>query len=117
MERRFEVRLEELLDDAVSDSRIPNGMLDRLERFVQPFAAQLTSNKQRESKQREHVQEYVAGLCSDVKRKNAETIAYLHDQERHALQKFIACARPPFPAVRRGEFFACAVRASHKVKL
>lgn len=84
MERRFEVRLEELLDDAVLDSRIPNGMLDRLERFVEPFAARLTS-----SEQREHVEEYVAGLCSDVKRKSSETIAYLHDQERHAIQKFI----------------------------
>jgi SRSO17 transposase len=84
MERRFQVRLEELLDDAVLDSRIPNGMLDRLERFVGPFAARLTS-----SEQREHVREYVAGLCSDVKRKNSETIAYLHDQERHAMQKFI----------------------------
>jgi SRSO17 transposase len=84
MERRFEIRLEELLDDAVLDSRIPNGMLDRLERFVEPFAARLTSGEQRE-----HVQEYVAGLCSDVKRKNSETIAYLHDQERHAIQKFI----------------------------
>lgn len=84
MERRFEIRLEGLLDDAVLDSRIPNGMLDRLERFVEPFAACLTSGEQRE-----HVQEYVAGLCSDVKRKNSETIAYLHDQERHAIQKFI----------------------------
>ncbi len=84
MERRFEVRLEELLDDAVLDARIPNGMLDRLERFVGPFAACLTS-----SEQREHVREYVAGLCSDVKRKSSETIAYLHDQERHAIQKFI----------------------------
>ena len=84
MERRFEVRLEELLDDAVLDFRIPNGMLGRLERFVEPFAARLTSGEQRE-----HVREYVAGLCSDVKRKNSETIAYLHDQERHAIQKFI----------------------------
>jgi SRSO17 transposase len=84
MERRFEIRLEELFDDAVLDSRIPNGMLDRLERFVEPFAACLTSGEQGE-----HVREYVAGLCSDVKRKNSETIAYLHDQERHAIQKFI----------------------------
>jgi SRSO17 transposase len=84
MERRFEVRLEELLDDAVLDSRIPKGMLDRLERFVEPFAARLSG-----SEQREHVREYVAGLCSDVKRKNSETIAYLHDQERYAMQKFI----------------------------
>src|SRR3972149_7026182 len=87
MERRFDVRLEELLEDAVLDPRIPKGMLDRLEQFVEPFAARLTS-----SEQREHVREYVAGLCSDVKRKNSEMIAYLHDQERHALQKFIGQA-------------------------
>jgi SRSO17 transposase len=84
MERRFELRLEELLDDAVLDPRIPQGMLDRLERFVEPFAACLMS-----SQQQEHAWEYMAGLFSDVKRKNAETIAYLHDQERQAMQKFI----------------------------
>jgi SRSO17 transposase len=84
MERRFELRLEQLLDDAVLDRRVPEGMLDRLERFVEPFGACLIS-----SEQREHVWEYVAGLFSDVKRKNAETIAYFHDQDRQALQKFI----------------------------
>jgi hypothetical protein len=84
MERRFELRLEELLEDAVLDLRIPEGMLDRLERFVEPFAARLTS-----SEQGQHAREYVAGLCSDVKRKNSETIAYLHDQDRQAMQKFI----------------------------
>ena len=84
MERRFEIRLEELLEDAVLDRRIPEGMLDRLERFVKPFAAILESDAQRR-----HLREYVAGLFSDVKRKNAETIAYLHDQDRQAMQKFI----------------------------
>jgi SRSO17 transposase len=84
MERRFELRLEELLEDAVLDPQIPGGMLDRLERFVEPFAACLGSNEQRQ-----HVWEYMGGLFSDVKRKNAETIAYFHDQERQALQKFI----------------------------
>ena len=84
MERRFELRLEELLEDAVLDPRIPEGILDRLERFVEPFAARLTSNEQRQ-----HAREYVAGLFSDVKRKNSETIAYLHDQDRQAMQKFI----------------------------
>ena len=39
MERRFDLRLEELLEDAVLDPRIPEGMLDRLERLVEPFAA------------------------------------------------------------------------------
>ncbi len=81
MERRFDVRLEELLEDAVLDPRIPKGMLDRLEQFVEPYAARLTS-----SEQQGHVREYVSGLCSDVKRKNSEMIAYLHDQERHAAE-------------------------------
>jgi SRSO17 transposase len=84
MERRFELRLEELLEDAVLDPRIPRGMLDRLERFVKPFAAIMESPEQQH-----HLWEYVGGLFSDVKRKNAETIAYFHDQDRQALQKFI----------------------------
>ena len=84
MERRFELRLEELLEDAVLDPRVPEGMLDRLERFAEPFAAILESPEQQR-----HLWEYVAGLFSDVKRKNAETIAYFHDQDRQALQKFI----------------------------
>ena len=84
MERRFELRLEELLEDAVLDPRIPEGMLDRLERFVKPYAAIMESPAQQQ-----HLWEYVAGLFSDVKRKNAETIAYFHDQNCQALQKFI----------------------------
>jgi hypothetical protein len=81
MERRFDVRLEELLDDAVLDGRILQGMLERLKTFVTPFAVCLTG-----SEQQRHVWEYVSGLFSDVKRKNAETIAYFHDQDRQALQ-------------------------------
>jgi SRSO17 transposase len=59
-------------------------MLDRLEGFVKPFAAIMESPEQQL-----HLWEYVAGLFSDVKRKNAETIAYFHDQDRQALQKFL----------------------------
>lgn len=33
--------------------------------------------------------QYVAGLASQVKRKNVESIAYHHDQDRQMLQKFI----------------------------
>src|SRR3990170_5923443 len=84
MERRFDLRLEELLEDAVLDPRIPEGMLDRLGQFAEPFAASLANGPQRQ-----HVWEYMAGLFSDVKRKSAETIAYFHDQDRQALQKFI----------------------------
>ena len=60
MERRFEMRLEELLEDAVLDPRIPEGMLGRLE----PFAISMMS-----SEQRRHAWEYVAGLFSDMKQK------------------------------------------------
>jgi SRSO17 transposase len=84
MERRFDVRVEELLDDAVLDERIPQGMLERLKTFTTPFAACLSS-----SELQRHVWEYLGGLFSDVKRKSAETIAYFHDQDRQAMQKFI----------------------------
>jgi len=87
MERRFKERLEERTEGAVLDPRIPSGMLDRLEQFVEPFAAIMESTEQER-----HLWEYVSGLFSDVKRKNTETIAYFHDQDRQALQKFIGQA-------------------------
>jgi SRSO17 transposase len=84
MERRYQVRLQELLDDAVVEPEEFQGMLARLERFVEPFAACLQRSKQRTLAQR-----YVAGLASQVERKNVESIAYHHDQDRQMLQKFI----------------------------
>jgi SRSO17 transposase len=59
-------------------------MLPRLKRFVQPFAALLATPEQQT-----HLHEYVSGLVSNLERKNVEEIAYYHDQERQALQKFI----------------------------
>ena len=96
MERRFELRLEELLEDAVLDPQIPEGMLDRLEQFVEPFAARLGS-----SEQRQHIWEYMGGLFSDVKRKNAETIAYFHDQDRQALPSNALVVGRVVPDARR----------------
>jgi len=84
MERRFAARLEELLDGATVNAAVLRDMLTRLKRFVEPFAVSLATTEQRA-----HVQEYVAGLVSNVKRKNVESIAYHHDQDRQALQKFI----------------------------
>src|SRR5439155_18644836 len=57
-----------------------------LERFLEPFVASLTDA------QGTHAHQYVAGLVSDLQRKNAEEIAYLHDQERQGLQKFLGQA-------------------------
>src|SRR5437016_5769211 len=71
MERRFRVRLDELLDAAVVEPAVLRGALGRLERFLEPFAASLAT-----AAQRTHTHPYVAGLLSDLRRKNAEGIAY-----------------------------------------
>jgi SRSO17 transposase len=84
MERRFSTRLQQLMDDATVNPAVLRDMLPRLERFVEPFGALLATPEQGT-----HLHEYVAGLISDVDRKNAESIAYLHDQDRQPLQKFI----------------------------
>ena len=59
-------------------------MLKRLEQFVQPF---INGLKRRE--QKEHAHTYIAGLLSDLKRKNTESIAYRHDLDRQGLQRFV----------------------------
>jgi SRSO17 transposase len=84
MERRFRVRLEELLDDAEVPARLLCGVQPRLETFLQPFVDALRS-----SEQRTNTQHYVQGLLSDLGSKDVESIAYLHDRERQGLQKFI----------------------------
>jgi SRSO17 transposase len=63
------------------------GMMDRLDQFAIPFAARL-----RRPEQREHAASYLRGLLSDVERKNAETIAYRHDEDRQGLQTFLGTA-------------------------
>jgi SRSO17 transposase len=84
MERRFRVRLDELLGAAVVAPEIPRGLLPRLQRFLEPFLAALDSPEQHS-----HAHHYVAGLLSDLKHKTAEGIAYLHDQGCQGLQKFL----------------------------
>src|SRR3954470_11791787 len=84
MERRYEARLEEMLEDAVVSPEILGGMLARLETFVEPFAAALD-----EPAQRRHALEYMTGLLSDLQRKTGEGIPYLQDQQRQGIQKFI----------------------------
>src|SRR5438128_8492661 len=84
MERRFQVRLDELLQDAEIHPQVLRDALPRLQAFLQPFVASL-----RRSEQRDNVHDYVMGLLSNLEDKNAEAISYLHDQERQALQKFL----------------------------
>jgi SRSO17 transposase len=84
MERHFAARRDQLLADSEIDPHILRGVLPRLERFLDPFVDGL-----QRSEQTRHAQTYVAGLLSDLKYKNVESIAYLHDQEREPLQQFI----------------------------
>ena len=94
MERRFELRKQQLLEDAELKSELSKGMLNRLSVFVEPFAACLGRREMMEN-----AQQYVSGLLSDLERKNVESIAYRHDRDRRALQRFIGIApwdfRPP----------------------
>jgi len=87
MERRFAARLQEALEGATVDPRGFRDVQPRLEKFLEPFVARL-----REMEQREHSRNYVTGLLSDLRRKNVESVAYLHDQDRLPLQKFIGCS-------------------------
>jgi SRSO17 transposase len=87
MERRFRIRLEELLDDAEVRPSVLAGVLPRLEGFLQPFVDVLQSPEQRTN-----ARQYVQGLLSDLDGKDAESIAYLHDRDRQGLQKFIGQA-------------------------
>ncbi len=87
MERRFRVRLEELLDDAEVPAGLMRGVFPRLEAFLAPFVEALHSPEQRTN-----ARHYVQGLLSDLGGKDVESIAYLHDRERQGLQKFIGQA-------------------------
>lgn len=87
MERRFAARMQETLEGATVDPRVFRDVQPRLENFLEPFVACL-----QEAEQKEHARSYVTGLLSDLKRKNVESVAYLHDQERLPLQKFIGCS-------------------------
>src|SRR5262245_24990532 len=87
MERRYRVRLGELLDDSKVPHGLLRGVIPRLEAFLRPFAEALRSPEQRTN-----ARHYVEGLLSDLPSKDAESIAYLHDRERQGLQKFLGQA-------------------------
>jgi SRSO17 transposase len=84
VERRFGSRLHEMLDQAYVSTDVLRGVLPRLEKFVEPFAATLPGPEHRR-----HAAEYVTGLMSKLERRTGEGIAYLHDQQRQGIQKFI----------------------------
>ena len=88
MERRFELRKEAMLAECKVAPQVFGSALERLSKFLEPFAELLS-----QAAQREHAAEYMSGLISDLERKNVESIAYFHDQDRRDLQHFVGCAQ------------------------
>jgi SRSO17 transposase len=100
MERRFRIRLDELLEDAVVPVSLVRGLMPRLKTFLEPFVRALQNTQQKTN-----AQQYVSGLLSDLESKDAESIAYLHDRKRQGLQQFIGQSqwdqRPLFTELAR----------------
>lgn len=84
MERRYEIRKREILQDTEIKPQVTDGMLKRLEQFAEPFAAAFVR-----CDSRANVRMYLGGLLSDADRKNVESIAYRYDRQRGGLQYFI----------------------------
>lgn len=87
MERRWKARLEGMVAECEVKPGSLQDVTERLGSFVAPFAALLS-----QPAQRQHAADYLAGLVTDLERKNVESIAYRHDQDRGPLQHFIGCA-------------------------
>jgi SRSO17 transposase len=84
MEPRFQCRKEQLLAACQFPATLFRGVMSRLESFAQPFVGSLPSPESRR-----HSHTYLCGLLSDVRRKNAESIAYRYDLDRQVIQRFI----------------------------
>ena len=83
---RSEERFQEMMAQAEVAPDAMRGLLDRLETFVHPFCASLGSGERRRAA------EYLTGLLSHLDHKTAEGIAYLLDQDRQPMQRFIGQA-------------------------
>jgi SRSO17 transposase len=84
MEPRFELRKEQLLAGCQVPPTFLDGITTRLEAFARPFVASLPSPESCG-----YTRTYLAGLLSDLGRKNAEAIAYRHDLDRQTIQRFV----------------------------
>jgi SRSO17 transposase len=80
----FEARKQELMDECTVPPQVFDRLMPRLEQFMGPFVGQLVRTEQIE-----HASTFLRGLLSDLKHKNAESIAYLFGQERMPMQRFL----------------------------
>lgn len=84
MEQRFEIRKNEIEQDAKINKHATAGAVRRLQQFGKPFFEHF-----RRSETRENAQLVLEGLLSDIPRKNVESIAYRYERDRQALQRFV----------------------------
>jgi SRSO17 transposase len=84
MERRFGARLDEMMDQAKVSPELLQGLLPRLNLFLEPFLESLSVPEHKLC-----AVEYTTGLISGLERKTGEGIAYLYDRDRQGIQKFI----------------------------
>ncbi|HWE40079.1 MAG TPA: IS701 family transposase [Isosphaeraceae bacterium] len=84
MHWRYRLRKQQLLDECRVPPELFDGAVERLAAFARPFADCLGRREQRD-----HARTYLAGLVSDLQRKDTESIAYRHDRRRHGLQHFV----------------------------
>jgi SRSO17 transposase len=84
MERSFEERKLDL----ERECEVPEGLFEeslvRLAEFMKPFVGSLAR-----SDQRYYAETVIQGLCSDLERKNAESIAYHFGLDRKNIQHFV----------------------------
>ena len=87
-ESEFARRRKELLEECKLAPQIFDTVMPRLDKFMEPFVECFVR-----SEQVGHAQIFVKGLLSDVKRKNAESIAYRFGQECFPLQWFLGVSK------------------------
>ncbi len=80
----YEQRKQQLLAECTVAPQVFDGVMQRLERFMEPFVENLVRKEQAD-----HVRTIVGGLLSDLENKNTESIAYRFGQERMPLQWFV----------------------------
>ena len=81
MDRLFETRKRELVQECVIEEGLFAQSLARLEEFMKPFISELPRLKQRQ-----YATTVVSGLCSDLQSKNAESIAYHFGMDRRPIR-------------------------------
>src|SRR5271163_2984788 len=84
MDRRFEWRFDEMMEQAEVSPELLKDLLPRVHLFLEPFLQSLSGPSKKQ-----HALEYATGLMSGLKHKTGEGIAYLYDQDRQGIQKFV----------------------------